>query len=107
MAAMSTAMNSTTSDGQRRAIIKPVIAGTSSSQGDMQKVRCSATIKWLTLPSPETCMVSPAKKNIVSEMTKAGTVVFIIYRMWVKRGVPVTLDASTVVSDKGDNLSPK
>ena len=38
---------------------------------------------------------------------KAGTVVIVIYRMCVKRGVPQSDEASTVVSESGDILSPK
>ena len=37
----------------------------------------------------------------------AGTVVIVIYRIWVKRSVPAMAGARLVVSDIGDILSPK
>lgn len=40
-------------------------------------------------------------------MTIDGTVVISIYRMWVNSFVPVVDEASTVVSDSGEILSPK
>ena len=45
--------------------------------------------------------------KIISATIIEGTVVYIKYRMCVNRGVPVEEEASTVVSDKGDTLSPK
>ena len=36
-----------------------------------------------------------------------GTVVIIMYRIWVNKSVPAMADARLVVSDKGDILSPK
>ena len=40
-------------------------------------------------------------------MMNEGTVVTIMKRICVKRGVPADEDASTVVSERGDTLSPK
>ena len=49
----------------------------------------------------------PATRKMTIVMVKAGTVVIVMYLMWVNRGVPQSEDARTVVSDKGDILSPK
>ena len=40
-------------------------------------------------------------------MMNDGTVVTIMKRMWVNNGVPAEDEARTVVSDRGDTLSPK
>ena len=50
MTARKIARNSTTIEGQRRAIITPVITGTSRSQGEMTNVRCKPSINSATLP---------------------------------------------------------
>ena len=49
----------------------------------------------------------PAVKKMMRVMVNVGIVVYIIYRMCSKRSVPVTDEASMVVSLKGDILSPK
>ena len=51
--------------------------------------------------------VNPTIVNTISAMLNDGTVVIIIYRMWVKSGVSADDEASTVVSDRGEILSPK
>ena len=40
-------------------------------------------------------------------MVSDGIVVIIMYLIWVKSGVPLEEEASTVVSESGDTLSPK
>ena len=49
----------------------------------------------------------PIKKKIIKVIVYEGIVVYIIYFIWVKRFVPDIAAAKLVVSDKGDNLSPK
>ena len=51
--------------------------------------------------------VSPITVNAMIAMTNDGTVVISIYLICVNRGVSAMDDASTVVSDRGDILSPK
>ena len=48
-----------------------------------------------------------AVKKMTIAIVRDGTVVTIIYLIWVNRGVPVEDEASTVVSERGDTLSPK
>ena len=50
---------------------------------------------------------SPIKKNTLSVMTMAGTVVQSMCWIWSNRSLLVTAAARFVVSDNGDNLSPK
>ena len=75
MTARKIARNSTTIEGQRRAIITPVSTGTSKSQGEMTNVRCRPSINSLTEPCPDTSIVNPAIRKMVSEMQNVGTVV--------------------------------
>ena len=49
----------------------------------------------------------PATVKIVSVMIMDGTVVIIIYLICLNKGVSVTEEARTVVSESGDILSPK
>ena len=49
----------------------------------------------------------PASENITRVMNMVGPVVIIMYRICVNNGVPLTDDASIVVSLSGDILSPK
>ena len=107
MAANNVARNKTTNDGHLRAIIYPTTTGTSKSQGEIRNVLLSPSAKSLTFPIAATFIDKPAIKKMSSVKVNAGTVVNNIYLICVKRGVPETLEASTVVSDKGDNLSPK
>ena len=51
--------------------------------------------------------MNPRIVKISNVMTMAGTVVAVIYRMCLNSGVPVTDEARTVVSERGDILSPK
>ena len=48
-----------------------------------------------------------ATRNIIKDIRKDGTVVIIIKRICEKSDVPADDDASTVVSESGDTLSPK
>ena len=50
---------------------------------------------------------SPIKKNTLRVMTMAGTVVQSMCWIWSNRSLLVTAAARFVVSDNGDNLSPK
>ena len=105
-AAIKAARNSTTMAGQRRAIITPVSTGTNSSHGEIKKVLSNWFRKFIS-PLPDTFITKPATVKMSSETQNVGIVVFIIYRICVKRGVPETLEARTVVSDNGESLSPK
>ena len=69
------ARNSTTMDGQRRAIITPVTTGTSNSQGDMTNVRSKPPMNSATLPCPDTFMAKPATRKTESDTQNVGTVV--------------------------------
>ena len=48
-----------------------------------------------------------ATKKMISAMTNDGTVVTAMNLICVNRGVPAEEEASTVVSDRGEILSPK
>lgn len=54
----------------------------------------------------EVC-VKPAMVKIINVITIDGIVVSIIYRIWENKGVCVTEEANTVVSESGEILSPK
>ena len=45
--------------------------------------------------------------KIINVITIDGIVVSIIYRIWENKGVCVTEEANTVVSESGEILSPK
>ena len=46
-------------------------------------------------------------RKTINEITNDGIVVIIIFLICVNRGVPEDEEARTVVSERGDTLSPK
>ena len=85
----------------------PVITGTTRSHGVILKADrsdCENSAAWDTSAAGWRRL---AIRNIIRATVSDGIVVIIIYLIWVKSGVPLEEDASTVVSERGDTLSPK
>ena len=57
--------------------------------------------------SPLAELVKPKIKNKINAMIIDGTVVNVMYLIWVNKSVPAIAGAKLVVSDNGDILSPK
>ena len=94
-------------DGTFREIKKPVIIGTINSQSEILKLTFSDAANSAICPESFDVLVNPAMVNIVRVIKIEGTVVNIIYRICENNGVCVTEEARTVVSDRGEILSPK
>lgn len=96
-----------TADGSRMAMSNAVNNGTSINQGLMTNV--------LSKPSANEAASTPlpgvwlklATKKTVKVMANDGTVVMSMYRIWSNNGTSPTDEASTVVSESGEILSPK
>ena len=73
----------------------------------MLKVPFSASLNSAVNTELSVWCVRLAMRNMMHAIVMDGTVVMSIYRICVNRGVSVTDDASTVVSERGDILSPK
>lgn len=88
-------------------IISPVSTGTISSQWDILNVELMPfTYAFMSLSSlPDISRLATAYISMVT--TTVGTVVFVMYFMCSNKGVPTVDEAKTVVSDRGDILSPK
>ena len=56
---------------------------------------------------PETSKFKPIIKKSIIVIIKVGTVVIVIYFMWLNRSPPAIAGARFVVSLSGDILSPK
>ena len=95
------------SAGSLRMISRSVNSGTISSHGVILNVaRNDAENSAICAGSLISC-VNPTIVKTTSAMVNDGTVVIIIYRIWVKSGVSADDEANTVVSDSGETLSPK
>ena len=81
--------------------------GTSSRKGEILKDAFSASAISAVCNSAGASWKMLYIRNIIQAMTKEGTVVIIIYLMCEKSGVPAEEEARTVVSERGDILSPK
>ena len=88
-------------------IRKKVNIGTMRSRGLMRKVERKASEYSAVDGTASGLCIRLATRNTTRATLIDGTVVNIIYLMWVKRSVPDDEDASTVVSDRGETLSPK
>ena len=66
----------------------------------LRKVNSSVSVTSLSAPSAKI-------ENKIKLMTKLGMVVHIKFCIWGNNSLPATEGAKLVVSDKGDNLSPK
>ena len=90
-----------------KAIQTPVNTGMSNSQADMLNEEEMDCVNSFMEIVPVASCVKLNIRNIINVITNAGMVVIIMYLIWVNNGVPVLEDARTVVSDRGDILSPK
>ena len=104
---MTAAENNVMIAGTFLAIRSPVSTGTRRSQGEILKVPArSFENPAATASDGASCRILTTRK-IIREMINEGTVVTIMNRICVNRGVPADDEARTVVSDNGDTLSPK
>ena len=83
------------------------MAGMVSTQGDRLNVAVRLAMMSAPLASADGVALNPAIVNTISDITKEGTVVIIRYRIWVKRSTPQADAEITVVSLRGETLSPK
>ena len=84
-------------------------AGTINNQGVMLNRLAKTACKALTSAefAPPVSSVEPKYQNNPNVIKILGTVVHNIYRIWVIKSVPAIAAAKLVVSESGDNLSPK
>ena len=94
-------------DDIRRAIIIPVTTGTISSHRLILNLLSRADVNISTWLSPIELWERPAIVKTIRAITIAGIVVMSIYLMCFMIGTLTIEDASTVVSERGDILSPK
>ena len=94
-------------DGTFLAINIPVPTGTISSQSEILKLSFYEAANSAICPDAFEVCVKPAMVKIINVITIDGIVVSIIYRIWENKGVCVTEEANTVVSESGEILSPK
>src|SRR5690606_42143367 len=79
--------------------------GTINNHGVMLN-DCSIEVKIpLIFADPCTSRFAPIMEKTIKVITNVGTVVSIIYLIYVNRSVPAMAAANVVVSDRGDNLS--
>ena len=94
-----------------RAIKKMMTTGERNRPTWMLKASNTATpnssAKAVDTPSAAAAPPNPAIKKTVSAIKRLGTVVRVMYRMWLNRSEPPTTAAMFVVSLNGDILSPK
>ena len=88
-------------------IIAPVATGTRRSHGLRSNFDDRAVVNAVVSIDAAEGERNPAVRKMSSVMVNAGTVVMVIYLICVKRGVPQSEEARTVVSESGDILSPK
>ena len=100
-------MNSTASDGRRKAMSAPVATGTSSVHGDTWKACESPSENVCTSTAEASTRKKPETRKMISVSVIEGIVVKSMYLMWTNRSVPVEELARIVVSLKGESLSPK
>ena len=94
-------------EGSLLAMSMPVTTGTIISQREMSNLSARDWVNSLIWMEDIDSYESPAIVKMVIVMIKEGIVVIIKYLIWVNKGVPAVDEASTVVSDKGEILSPK
>ena len=88
--------------------ISPItITGTKNNHPETLKEAEIAMSKSFVFTSPFTSTVSPNIINKISVKIYVGIVVNVMYLMCVNKSVPAIAGARFVVSDIGDNLSPK
>src|SRR5690606_8208538 len=88
-------------------IKKITTIGTIKSQGVMTKDSSIVDNNDAVSGIVEVSRFSPIIVNKIKVIIKVGTVVSVMYRMWVNRSVPAIAGAKFVVSLNGDILSPK
>ena len=93
--------------GIRRAIIIPVTIGTTRSQGVILYLACNTLVYVSMSPASPLPWVKPSTVNAIRAMVMEGTVERIRFLICSNRGTPQTDDAMTVVSERGEILSPK
>ena len=84
-----------------------VRTGTKSNHGDMLNVFLRSFEKSAACAADGSECIRLTIRKITSVITNDGTVVTIMKRICVNNGVPAEDDARTVVSDRGETLSPK
>ena len=89
------------------AIIMAVASGTAISHGDRLNRELSTSEYSETIDAWSPVCDRPSTRKITRVIVMEGTVVNSMYRMWVKRGTLHIDEAITVVSDRGEILSPK
>ena len=104
---MTMATNNVIRAGSLRQISSIVATGMSISHGDMLNVDCRASDMVAICPVVSDVCCRLTVRNTTSAMISEGTVVIIIYLIWSKSGTCDVDDASTVVSERADILSPK
>ena len=78
-----------------------------SNHGEMLNAECSALLyKSVSFVMPDVWL-RLATRNMMSVIAIEGKVVYIMYLMCSKSGTSVVDVASTLVSESGENLSPK
>lgn len=105
--AIAVEINKVIKDGTFLAINIPVTTGTISSQSEILKLSFNEAANSAICPDAFEVCVKPAMVKIINVITIDGIVVSIIYRIWENKGVCVTEEANTVVSESGEILSPK
>ena len=93
--------------GNFLAIKMAVNTGTNSNHGEITKRSCKAVISSSGDELPMAGCTKPIMVKITKVINIEGTVVIIMYLMCSNKGVSDDDAATTVVSDKGDILSPK
>ena len=107
MVAKAVEMKRVMSEGTFFAIRIAVAIGTIISHPEMWNLLDKAWQNEAICDVSEASCDKPAIVKIINVITNEGTVVNIRYRMCEKSGTSVTEAANTVVSDKGETLSPK
>ncbi len=83
------------------------MTGMANIQGLRLNAPSRAAVMALRVPAAVSGDTYPAMANIIRAIAREGIVVISIYRICVKRGTSEDVDASTVVSERGEILSPK
>ena len=96
-----------TNAGSLLAIITAVATGTTRSHTLISNRPLIASWQAARCPLSTAVCDNPATKNTDKAIRNDGMVVIIIYLICANRFTLHTLDASTVVSDSGEILSPK
>ena len=94
-------------EGTFLAIIMAVANGTSISHPEIWNLLSNAWVNSAICPVSAASCDNPAIVKMTSVINNDGIVVNSKYRMCEKIGLPVTEAANTVVSERGETLSPK